>query len=141
VVEKHDHGLNEVTAMALRTKTIYACSRYNRTGWKVEPGKRYALKAVGSWWDFFIPCGPAGYSLFWLRWLEKYRRAPEAKWFALIGFIDSGSRFDEEQRFTIGKDLASWTPEQAGELVCYANDLRYMYWNNWGSITLEMHEL
>lgn len=129
----------------MKTTTIYARHSYNRTGWRVEVGKRYALNATGRWVDFFLPCGPAGYAsppwLFYFPLLEPYRRVPEGNWFALIGFIDSGSPADEQPPFIIGTGLEDWRPERAGELVCYANDLPTMYWNNFGSVTLEMREL
>jgi len=30
---------------------------------------------------------------------------------------------------------------RAGELVCYANDLPFLYWNNFGPVTLKLREL
>lgn len=124
---------------------IYARRRYNRTGWNVTPGKRYALRATGRWKDFFISCGPAGYAsppwLVYLSLLERYRRVPAGDWFTLIGFIDSGDADDEQQAFVIGAGLGKWSPERVGELVCYANDLPGMYWNNIGLVTLELREL
>ena len=48
---------------------------------------------------------------------------------------------DEHRYFRIGKGLSSWTPDRAGELVCYANDLPFLYWNNFGPVTLELREL
>ena len=129
-----------------KTQAIYARHYYNRTGWRVEPGKRYALKATGQWIDLFIPCGPAGYAtpplLFYMSVLEPYRRVPDANWFALIGFIDSGKRSTAERHpVIIGEGLHNWRPGRAGELVCYANDLPWLYWNNFGSVTLEIREL
>jgi hypothetical protein len=132
-------------SLAVRTQTIYAGHYSNRTGWRVDPGKRYALKATGQWIDFFIPCGPAGYAsppwLFYMALLEPYRRVPAANWFALIGFIDSGKRSAEQHPFIIGAGLRDWRPARAGEVVCYANDLPWLYWNNFGSVTLEIRQL
>lgn len=127
----------------IKTTTVHAREPYNRTGWRVEPGRRYALNATGGWWDLIIPCGPAGYPspLFYFRWLENKRRAPEYDWFELIGFVDSGDPADGQRYFRIGKGLSLWTPDRVGELVCYANDLPFLYWNNFGSVTLELREL
>jgi len=132
-------------SLSVKTQAIYARHYYNRTGWRVEPGKRYALKATGQWIDLFIPSGPAGYAspslLFYMSLLEPYRRVPEANWFALIGLIDSGNCSAEQHPVIIGEGLHHWRPARAGELVCYANDLPWLYWNNFGSVTLEIREL
>jgi hypothetical protein len=121
---------------------VYARKKLNRTGWPVVSGEQYRLVASGHWFDFYIRTGPAGYPspncLF--SCLEKKRRKPDADWFALVAYVDTGDSDDHQDSFVVGTGLSPWEPSKSGELVCYANDLPYMYWNNFGSIGLELIE-
>ena len=50
----------------------------------------------------------------------------------------------QDTQFDIGKLLEpaiSYQSESTGKLNCFANDLWFMYWNNWGSIDLRVEEL
>ena len=121
---------------------IYSRKKLNWTGWKLVSGKQYRLLASGHWFDFYKCTGPAGYpspNRFFSR-LESKRRKPDADWFALVAYIDTGNPNDPQSSFVIGSGLGPWEPSESGELVCYANDLPYMYWNNFGSIELELSE-
>ncbi len=99
----------------------------------VAAGTTYRLTASGRWWDWFVPCGPDGYSTKLLAPLAHRRRAPGEAWFCLMGAIDR----DEPAAFRIGAQR-TWTAPRSGMLACFANDLPGMYWNNRGSITLSI---
>jgi hypothetical protein len=120
-----------------RKVTVRACAHWAATGIHVEAGSCYRLSARGTWWDFYVRTGPAGYRGRVFEWLglTKRLRCPEARPFALIGAIDA----DPATQFVIGNGLSTpWSPPRSGELTCYANDLAGWYWNNWGSIELQV---
>jgi hypothetical protein len=122
------------------TVAIRASARWTRTGIHVDAGSRYRLSARGTWWDFYVRTGPAGYDGRLFEWLglQKRLRCRDARPFALIGAIDA----DAATQFPIGRGLAApWSPPRSGELTCFANDLDGWYWNNWGSIELTVVRL
>ena len=119
---------------------IKANHRLVKTPFELEKGRVYLFSATGKWTDFFIRAPASGYCCFLLKGLERWRRVPGAKWFSLIGQIDNR----QETRFDIGKLLEDNSPYESaatGVLHCFANDLSFMYWNNWGAIELEVEEL
>lgn len=116
--------------------SITAKNKWNATGVELIAGGRYDLMATGQWLDASIPAGPAGYESpnFILRWAERWRRVPEARWFALIG----ATAMDDSKAFLIGAEKKAYRVAEAGLLYCYANDLSFMYWNNHGEIELKV---
>ena len=78
--------------------TIKANRRLVRTPFALEKGKVYRLSATGKWTDFIPTTTASGYSAFYLKCFEKWRRLPDAKWFSIIGQIDD----QRETRFDIG---------------------------------------
>jgi hypothetical protein len=121
-----------------RRVTISARQRWNDTDIVVMEGVRYLLTAEGSWTDWHLQCGPEGYSSpgLGLRLTERWRRVPEAPWFALIGSISRR----RDCTVIVGASLR-WTAPATGPLYCYANDLPCMYWNNIGAVTLVVERL
>lgn len=114
---------------------IRAHPQWNSTKIELSSGKQYTLTAQGLWIDFYVPCGPDGY--WTLPVVKQKLRFPQSNLFTLIGSIGS----DEGSLFAIGSRLTNFSPDKTGELTCFANDIPYMYWNNWGSITLEVSEI
>jgi len=118
---------------------VYARTRYNHTGIQVEAGFAYRLAATGEWRDAYIRSGPDGYGrdqvpvLFrpMFRMLERCRNHRTANWFELLGSVGK-----DGSPFRIGSGCASWTAPASGELICFANDLDWMRWNNAGSVAL-----
>jgi hypothetical protein len=112
---------------------IRARPLWNDTGFELEAGRQYTLRAEGHWWDFYIRCTAEGYRSpnSWVRRLEHRRRAPAWNWFALIGTVDR----DPAALFKIGAGLSLIAP-RTGRLFCFANDLPGFYWNNWGAVQL-----
>lgn len=114
---------------------IEAKSKWNDTGIVMSAGQEYQITVDGRWTDWCIPCDANGYtsSNLVLRLTEWLRRAPRENWFALIGAIDR----DERNLFKIGarKTLETTT---GGVLTCFANDVPFMYWNNKGSVQLNI---
>jgi len=114
---------------------IDAYRRWNSTKIILSSDKSYKLTARGLWIDFYIPSGPNGYGtpLF----IKSQLRFPQANLFTLIGSIEA----NEKALFSIGSELIGFTPASTGELTCFANDVWYMYWNNWLSVTLTVVEI
>lgn len=118
-----------------QTTTIMARPRWNETAIYLEAGAEYRLSATGTWYDGSIACLPDGYDSpnGLLRRFERFRRAPDEKWFALIGAIDR----DIATLFRIGQS-AIVRPSRSGLLTCFANDMWLMYFNNRGSVRLKV---
>jgi hypothetical protein len=104
----------------------------------LRAGHDYRLDATGRWTDLHQSCEADGYaSTSWLfRLFESARRVPGAQWFALIGALDH----DRSDRFVIGKQ-ASYRPVVDGELLCFANDLWWTYFNNHGAVELHVTQV
>lgn len=117
---------------------IPADEKWVNTDIDFAAGETYALKAEGKWKDLFTKCDAGGYTscLPWMVLMEKKRRVPEARWFELIGAIDS----DGGTYFRIGTGR-EFTPDRTGRLYCFANDLMGMYWNNCGEVWLNVERM
>lgn len=113
-----------------RSVTIEAATYWNRTGILLQQGVSYELRAAGTWRDAKEKCGPDGHDLKRLRWFRWLRRSRPHNWFALMGKAG-------DQTFHIGLGTPI-TPNAGGELLCFANDVPFMYWNNHCSITLSV---
>lgn len=117
---------------------ISANERWADTNIDFVAGETYALKAEGKWKDLFTECDADGYECgwIWMKMAAKKRRMPEARWFELIGAIDN----DSASYFRIGAGR-EFTPDRAGRLFCFANDLWGMYWNNCGGVWLNVERV
>jgi hypothetical protein len=116
-----------------RVVDVAARPRWTATGVVLVCGGRYRASAEGGWDDRQVRTDAAGYAspnlLF--RLLERFRRHPRARWFALVGTVDRR----RATRVVLGT-VAEFTAPATGELVCYANDLLPMLFNNSGSVRL-----
>jgi len=118
--------------------TICSAQRWCWTGLALERGATYRFEVAGeqTWKDASIVTGPDGYTLSRLRIFECLRRVPRAPWFTLIGTIDR----QMNTAWVIGKFYEGPSPT-TGELICFANDVSLMYWNNTGSLQLTVTKL
>jgi hypothetical protein len=121
------------------TIPILARKEWNNTQIRLAAGEEYHFKASGQWTDWYIVCDADGWSysgllsplnLLLLEATKWSRRVPEERLFTLIGSIDQKAPY-----FGIGVE-ARIAPESTGTLYCFANDVSFMYWNNWGEIQL-----
>ena len=117
---------------------VHARAKWNDTTLQLLKGEEYLIGATGRWYDASIPSGPGGYEspslLFRLvQWL---RRVPKANWFALIGAIGQ----NESTVFVIGENMRLEVLED-GVMYCFANDLRFLYCNNSGMVTMTVTRL
>ena len=114
---------------------------------EVIAGQSYRVSAEGCWIDWRIRTDARGFqSPFYLKPFERFRRLPEANWFALVGFIAPKPLASRDQisppdfaLFDMSPyvDGASrWTCPNSGCLHVFANDVSTAYRNNKGSISL-----
>lgn len=129
--------------------TRVRASQRNTAVTLVIQGHRYRLIATGEWWDLWKNTDARGYGGFWyMKRFERLRRLPHADWFALAGFILPAALPDRglpEPSGTTCFDLSAyvggrpdWIAPATGVLHVFPNDLPCLYWNNWGSITLQL---
>jgi hypothetical protein len=121
-----------------REATIDARKLWNETCIRLEGGSRYSLAVLGEqyWFDASTRTDAGGYESSRLAPFRRMRRIPGAAWFSLIGTIDR----DLSVSCVIGKGI-EWIAPTSGELVCFANDVWFMYWNNRGSLRLVVERL
>jgi hypothetical protein len=116
---------------------INAKNPWNDSGIDLVRGARYDFVVPGSqhWRDSSIECDADGYSApFLLKFFEPFCRVPSQNYFKLIGTINRSL----EMPIVIGSGLEDFLPFRSGRLYCFANDIRIMYWNNCGSIGLNV---
>lgn len=117
---------------------VHARAKWNDTELQLLAGEEYLIEATGRWHDASNASGPGGYkspSLLF-RLAEIFRRVPNANWFALIAAIGQ----DESRAFVIGES-SRLTVLKDGVMYCFANDLRFLYCNNSGMVTITVTRL
>lgn len=127
------------------TVAVVAKEFWSHTGIDVRRGEQYAFRADGEWTDWTVRTTPRGFSTaespIYARLIhamfERKRRMPDENWFALIGAVGENI----SNAFRIGAQLGSWSAGSDGELLCFANDYGRAYWNNKGSIRLNVTRL
>lgn len=152
------------------TCTIYAKDHWNETGIYLEKDAHYKFSAKGQWTDGDIKCGPGGTGdgkfhfgevalmigstlgklenlleknadIFGTKRIENY------PWMSLIGIIANCSNPgldgtpDQHQHFLIGDNCELKSISRPGYLYCFANDSWKFYWNNQGSVTLNISRI
>jgi hypothetical protein len=118
---------------------VYSRRLHDHTRIQVDAGGTYALEAVGYWHDSSIRTDASGYRIGEAPWYGRpvlavgtlFRRRQHARYFALVGQVGDRSN----ARFTIGTKR-TWTAPSTGELVTFANDVRFKYGNNRGCVAL-----
>jgi len=120
--------------------SAFARLHWNHTRIAVDADETYdiAVRPGSLWKDASHEVPAKGYELRRLALFRPFRRQREASWFELIGAVGESER----SAFRIGEHLAEpVTFHASGELVLYANDARFMYWNNCGSIDVIVRRL
>ena len=113
------------------TIIINACDFWNDTDIEIEMGDVYLVEATGEWKDIFKKTDADGYSSLYMNLWNKFKRSKDNKWFSLIGSLD------KTNYFLIGKNN-ELSFNQPGKLSCFANDVPGFYWNNSGTVSLEV---
>jgi hypothetical protein len=120
------------------TVPVAARKSSNDTGLQVAAGQHYQFQAAGTWVDIWLASDAGGYPT--PRWslgqrlAERFRRVPDAPWFALIGMVQDNT---VSRAFVIGA-ASRITMPMSGRLACFANDVPGFYWNNRGALWLSI---
>ena len=96
---------------------------------------RFEVPSGQCWYDMGIPSKSSGYKNIFLSIWSK--RVPSAKCFTLCGTVGK----DENHHFAIGSGLEKYVPVTDGDLYFFANDNKHFYWNNWGSLNVEVSRI
>jgi hypothetical protein len=117
---------------------VEARAHWNDTGIDLNQSHVYLLQATGEWLDSKIRANPDGYSStnIVLRLAERWRRQPDARWFALVGSIGAS----RDSQFLIGCNR-EYKPLKDGRLYCFANDVQIAYFNNSGHVQLTVRRI
>lgn len=159
-----------------RTVEIFAQPHWNETGIYLERGAEYGFEARGQWLDGKIKCGPNGPEPGQSKLAQwgcalasaaaeverglhrliggppndfgRFKRCPDAAWFALIGVIANGVGVDDalgdprpHQNFVVGDGLARLRVDRPGYLYGFANDAWFGYGDNRGKLRLRVTRL
>lgn len=111
------------------TTRIDASTSLNDALITIKAGETYEFNAAGVWKDWMISCDADGYSNAYMSLFNRWKRAKNHPWFALIG------TFNQKNYFLIGSH-AKITFTHEGRLFCFANDVAGFYWNNKGCLQL-----
>lgn len=112
---------------------VRAASRATATSILLEAGRVYKVVAPStvSWIDCFYSSGPEGRNPWWMRLYGPLKRHRGSSWMQLVSSVD-------------GKESSAFQPDAVlvpaldGELMLYPNDVSFMYWNNRGSIHVQV---
>lgn len=116
---------------------VVAKAKWNPTGLLVEPGQRYLVTAsTDLWMDRDIPSTAAGQPGVGAQKLFlPLKRCRAAQWFQLVAAVGRS----HSQLFPIGMEgKVSLVLGDSGELYLFANDVSFAYFNNAGSITVDV---
>jgi hypothetical protein len=119
---------------------VFSKEQWNDAEIDLIKGRKYKYNAKGEWIDWFIKCDADGYpkilNFFMDVFLRGTKRTPSAKWFQLVGVINKNT----SHTINLGK-IGTFTALEDGRLWVFANDANSAYWNNCGSVNLELKEL
>ena len=123
---------------------VLAKLKYNWSGVQMSKDARYTFSVTDgdTWADASILCGPAGWVSEDLPWykegvvklMERYRRLPDANWFALVGAWGDEDGEDGDNLFLIGDSGNEFVAKYSIDLYLFANDMTSKYDNNDGSL-------
>lgn len=105
-------------------------NKYNKTGIDVTAGQKLTIECDLSdkWKDLWIECNYDGWNshVAMFPFVKKCKDLPDENLMKMCAQIGT-------KLYAIGKE-ATITVEEDGELVLFANDIKYLRWNNSGSI-------
>jgi hypothetical protein len=125
---------------------VFANPLWNWTGIFMQEGVGYKFQVMEgqSWLDWRHACGAEGTTgNFVQRLLTRFKRVSDANWFELCGAVTYaaqptiGGTPPEPHFFRIGMGTTITAPT-SGYLYCFANDARWAYSKNQGSIRVKI---
>jgi hypothetical protein len=127
--------------------TVVSAKWVNETGIAIHSGETYAIRPLPNqkWYDLTIPTTAAGFNSKTNAIMEPFtnqRHLPSADWLELCGAVGT------EPPFPVGDHEvvipAKGTPRRhspSGPLRLFANDVSWGYFDNFGSIKVEIRRL
>lgn len=114
----------------------FARENLNPSGVVLSVERVYDLEVVEieDWRDWTIRTDADGFEKWYMAPFRSLRRVPAGRWFQLAGQIGN----DDSTTFLIGSALKGFKPSTTGELQVFANDVRWAYANNKGSLRLRI---
>ncbi|ANB77140.1 hypothetical protein AYM40_34075 [Paraburkholderia phytofirmans OLGA172] len=134
-------------AVAVQVR-VFASPLWNWTGIFMKEGVRYRFKVPEgqTWLDGDSASGAEGTRGNWMQRLFAWcKRVRGANWFELCGAISYPGQPGEAGvppqpfYFRVGREMEIEAP-YSGYLYCFANDASWAYWNNQGSLRVEIAE-
>lgn len=115
---------------------ILARDPYSTEYLPVKKGERYKfyVNSCEKWVDSFVTCDANGFNNILLP--DRFKRVRGEKCFKLCATMNQ----DDKGAFAIGKERI-WTAPQDGNVYFFANDAKWFYWNNKGSIKVNIERL
>ncbi|CAE6752129.1 DUF2235 domain-containing protein [Paraburkholderia nemoris] len=138
-------NINPGTGVQVR---VFAGTLWNWTGIFMKEGVSYRFKVLEgqTWLDGDTVSGAEGTPGNWmLRLFAWSKRVRDANWFELCGAISYPGEPSEAGvspqpfYFRIGREMEIKAP-YSGYLYCFANDATWAYWNNQGSLRVDIVE-
>jgi uncharacterized protein (DUF2235 family) len=148
-VDTHDKFHPTALGLELDLEQSHKCKvlaklKFNWSGVRLSKGHKYRFKveAGDTWEDGGIECSPNGWESEDLPWYkegmvqfaERFRRLPDANWFALAGALDD----ENDELFLIGDGNDVFTAPRSADLYLFANDISSKYDNNEGWLMVEI---
>ncbi|EXJ10240.1 MULTISPECIES: hypothetical protein [Nitrincola] len=112
--------------------TVNPKIKYVESGLLVSVGEQYSFSARGKWKDCHKICDAEGWSDGLIRIFMRFNRIPYQPYFLLCGVVGR----DDRHAFPIGVQKEWTVPanlvgEPSGCLYLFANDIPFMYFNNY----------
>ena len=123
--------------------TVVGAKHENETGIMLRPGESYLIRPLPNqeWIDLTIHTTAAGFSSKTNPLMEAFanqRIIPEANWLELCG------SFGGAHPFRVGNSALVMVPKGPAlniPLRLFANDVKWGYWDNYGSLQVEVKRL
>jgi hypothetical protein len=127
--------------------TVVSAKWLNETGVAFHRGETYAIRPLPNqkWYDLTIPTTPSGFNSKTNALMEPFtnqRHFPQADWLELCGTVGTEAPFiigDHEVVIPAKGTPRAHSPE--GTLRLFANDVSWGYFDNFGSIKVEIRRL
>eukprot|EP00499_Haloplacidia_sp_CaronLabIsolate_P009352 CAMPEP_0196769776 /NCGR_PEP_ID=MMETSP1104-20130614/748_1 /TAXON_ID=33652 /ORGANISM="Cafeteria sp., Strain Caron Lab Isolate" /LENGTH=143 /DNA_ID=CAMNT_0042139879 /DNA_START=1 /DNA_END=432 /DNA_ORIENTATION=+ len=109
---------------------------WNTVSVEIKAGSTYELSVPTGekWTDWYIDCGPEGYERTFLHLFDGLKRMPHLPYFRLVCCYAP----EESTCFDVGAGTTLQATMSTDALHCFANDVPHFYWNNKGSLQLDV---
>ncbi|MEA1953659.1 MAG: hypothetical protein U9O24_04655 [Campylobacterota bacterium] len=153
-----DTDIDKISQKETKTLELNAKELYHESGWYLEAGETYRFYVVEKkpLYDRNIPSpGVGGFnSAFPKSWIkrfimklfEPFRRRPHDNWLALVGGVKAENESIKQinvksDNFFLIENETEIKVHTSGEFICFFNDVKFMYYNNKGSVSITIQKV